>query len=145
MLREVLDMLHKKISWPLQGIGGGLLGLWLAAPAVVQALIVVTGLHLFAYLVERATVDRLDSHAVGRFVASRVMQFVLVAVVYVLSARAVNVGIVVGGELAGAVAGFYVVQEVVGIMERAVSLGVPLPDFLRRFFQAPEKGGASEG
>ena len=139
-------IMEKKLVWFLSGVGGFLLSLWVRAPQVVQVLVVVTVLHLLAYIVERAVTDRVDVEDLAEWIGRRVMMFILLGVVYVVAADGAG-AVGVGGELFGIVAGFYVVQEALGVMQRAIHMGLPVPDALRRVFSPPqsEKAGDQEG
>lgn len=108
----------------LQTAGGLAAALWGGLPMLVQVLIGVMVLDILSGMLAAFITQQLSSRVTFRGMAKK-------AFVLVLVGAAAWVEPAAGVPLASAVAGFYVVYELMSILENAAVAGLPVPDALR--------------
>ena len=113
-----------KIKYTLQGVGAFAAALWAGLPIMVQVLIGMMLLDITTGLLAAYVGNALDSRVSFRGTAKKVIVLLLVAAAAWLEPA-------IGVPLASAVAGFYVVHELMSILENAALAGLPVPDELR--------------
>lgn len=111
-------------KYTLQGIGAFAAALWAGLPLMVQVLIGMMVLDTATGILAAYIDAALDSRVSFRGTAKK-------AIVLLLVAAAAWLEPAIGVPLASAVAGFYVVHELMSILENAAVAGLPVPDVLR--------------
>lgn len=112
------------IKYTLQVIGALLAAWWGGLPLLVKVLIGVMILDILSGILAAYIMSSLDSRVSFRGMAKKALALVLVG-------AAAWIEPAVGVPLASAVAGFYVVHELMSILENAAAAGLPVPDVLR--------------
>lgn len=97
---------------------------WAGLPLLVQVLIGMMILDIAAGVLAAYIAQELSSRVSFRGMAKKAMVLVLVG-------AASWVEPAVGVPLASAVAGFYIVHELMSLLENAAAAGLPVPDVLR--------------
>ena len=108
-------------KYTLQGIGAFAAALWAGLPLMVQVLIGMMVLDTATGILAAYIDAALDSRVSFRGTAKK-------AIVLLLVAAAAWLEPAIGVPLASAVAGFYVVHELMSILENAAVAGLPVPD-----------------
>ena len=113
------------MRYTLKGIGATIAALWGNLEPVMQALLVLIVLDIITGILAAYYTRTLSSDQTFRGMAKKALMLSIVAGAHVLQIAwqsPIPIGMVV--------AGFYVVHEMLSIMENAVRAGVPLPQQL---------------
>ena len=120
----ISEVVVETTKYALRAIGAFLAALWGGLPMLVQVLIGVMVLDILSGILAAYIAQKWSSRVTFRGMAKK-------AVVLVLVGAAAWLEPAIGVPLASAVAGFYVVHELMSILENAAIAGLPVPDVLR--------------
>lgn len=98
-------------------------------PSVIRILLICMALDIFAGIAQAVIKKTLDSHIAFNGMAKKAVTLIVVALSYTIAAQIA--GVDASAPIGQAVAGFYIAVEVISILEKADSIGIPIPDFLR--------------
>ena len=105
--------------------GGVLASLWGRLPLLLQSLLVLMALDIASGLIAGYITRSLSSDVSWRGMAKKSLVLLLVAACEILQ-RTWNLGL----PLASAVVGFYIVHEMISIVENTARAGLPMPKTL---------------
>jgi len=103
-------------------IGAVLAGLWGRLPLLLQSLLVLMALDIASGLIAGYITRSLSSDVSWRGMAKKSLVLLLIAACEILQ-RTWNLGL----PLASAVVGFYIVHEMISIVENTARAGLPMP------------------
>lgn len=112
------------VRYGIQAAGALIAALWGGLPILVQVLVGLMVLDILSGLLAAYVARQWSSKTSFRGMAKK-------AIVLALVGAAAWLEPAVGVPLASAVAGFYVVHELLSILENATMAGLPVPDVLR--------------
>lgn len=98
-------------------------------PSVVRVLLLVMAFDILAGVSQAVITKTLSSKTAFNGIAKKAVILIIVALTYTIAAQIA--GVDASAPIGQTVAGFYIFVEVVSILEKADSIGVPIPDFLR--------------
>ena len=98
-------------------------------PNVIRVLLIVMFFDILTGVAQAVIQKTLDSHIAFNGIAKKAVCLMIVALTYTLTSQIA--GVDAGAPVGQTVAGFYIAVEVISILEKADSIGVPIPDFLR--------------
>jgi toxin secretion/phage lysis holin len=116
--------MKSEFNWltALKWAGGVLAGLWGRLPLLLQSLLVLMALDIASGLIAGYITRSLSSDVSWRGMAKKSLVLLLIAACEILQ-RTWNLGL----PLASAVVGFYIVHEMISIVENTARAGLPMP------------------
>lgn len=122
-----MDSIYHKIDAIMAGVGGIFGWFFGGFDGFFYALVAFTAIDYLSGVLAAAVKHELSSAIGFRGIARKVMIFSLVGICHILDAEFLQHGDV----LREAVTFFYLANEGLSILENAVAIGVPTPEFLR--------------
>lgn len=135
-----MDTLFHRIDAIMAGVGGIFGWFFGGFDGFFYALVAFTAIDYLSGVLAAAVKHELCSAIGFRGIARKVMIFALVGICHILDAEFLRHGDV----LREAVTFFYLANEGLSILENAVKIGVPTPEFLREKLLQINSGGKDE-
>lgn len=109
-------------------LGGIIAGAYEAMPSVVRILTVIMVADIMTGLLRAGVTHTIDPHLAFVGITKKVAVLILVGVSFYIQYETQT-------PIGTGVAGFYAASEGISMIDNAIGLGLPVPDFLKQLFQ----------